>query len=167
MGFGLPPSSPRSRRGGTRRAPMAEINVTPLVDVMLVLLIIFMVTAPLLVTGVKVKLPETRAKALDQDSKPTVLSINRNGALFLADAPVSDAELPQALADLRTRLGPDEQLFLRADEGLGYGTVMRVMGELNRAGLDRVALVTTGDDGAGGNAGGAAATPVSAGSSSP
>jgi biopolymer transport protein TolR len=122
---------------------MADINVTPLVDVMLVLLIIFMVTAPLLVTGVKVKLPETRAKALDQDSKPTVLTVDDAGAVFLDDEPVSDADLPQRLVELRARLDPETQLFLRADTGLNYGRVMQVMGELNRAGLDRVALVTT------------------------
>ncbi len=140
-------SGPPSRQRGGRRAPMAEINVTPLVDVMLVLLIIFMVTAPLLVTGVKVKLPETRAKALDQDSKPTVLTIDESGAISLDEQPVSDAELPQRLVELRERLEPDVQLFLRADTGLDYGRVMRVMGELNRAGLDRVALVTTAESG--------------------
>jgi biopolymer transport protein TolR len=158
VALGLPPSVRRGRRGGGRRAPVAEINVTPLVDVMLVLLIIFMVTAPLLVTGVKVKLPETRAKALDADAKPTVLSVNRDGGVFINDQPITPADMPQALIDLRTRLEPDDQLFLRADAGLDYGAVMRVMGELNRAGLDRVALVTTGDDGAG------AAASVSAGS---
>jgi biopolymer transport protein TolR len=143
MGASLPPS----RRGGGGRAPMAEINVTPLVDVMLVLLIIFMVTAPLLVTGVPVKLPETRAKALDQDSKPTTLSIDNKGVVFIDDEPVTEADLPQRLAELRTQLKEDAQLFLRADASLDYGRVMRVMGELNRAGLDRVALVTTASDG--------------------
>jgi len=111
-------SGPPSGRRGRNRAPMADINVTPLVDVMLVLLIIFMVTAPLLVTGVPVNLPETRAKGLDQDAKPT----------GKPDAP---------------------QIFLRADTALDYGRVMRVMGELNRAGLNKVALVSTGgQDGA-------------------
>jgi biopolymer transport protein TolR len=144
MSMGLP----SSRRGG-RRAPMAEINVTPLVDVMLVLLIIFMVTAPLLVTGVPIKLPESRAKALDQDQKPTILSIDGEGALFVDDEPVPMDQLPERLVDLRNRLDPSEQLFLRADASLDYGSVMRVMGELNRAGLDRVALVTTGMGGTG------------------
>jgi biopolymer transport protein TolR len=138
MGMNLP-----SGRRGVRRPPMAEINVTPFVDVMLVLLIIFMVTAPLLVTGVPIRLPESRARALDQDRPPTILSIDREGALFLGDAPIDDAGLPEALAALRARLDPTEQLFLRADASLDYGRVMRVMGELNRAGLDRVALVTT------------------------
>jgi biopolymer transport protein TolR len=142
------PSSRRGGRGG-RRAPMADINVTPLVDVMLVLLIIFMVTAPLLVTGVPIRLPESRAKALDQDRKPTIISIDRDGALFVNDEPVADDQLPERLVDLRAKLEPDDQLFLRADSTLDYGSVMRVMGELNRAGLDRVALVTTGLGGSG------------------
>ena len=123
---------------------MAEINVTPLVDVMLVLLIIFMVTAPLLVAGVPVKLPESRAKALEQDKKPVTLSIDGKGEVFLDEAPVAQADLPQRLAELRERMDPETQLFLRADAGLDYGAVMRVMGELNRAGLNKVALVTTG-----------------------
>jgi len=123
---------------------MAEINVTPFVDVMLVLLIIFMVTAPLLVTGVPVRLPESRARALDQDQRPTVLSINQDGALFIDDQPVPESALPDRLNTLRAGLDESEQIFLRADASLDYGRVMGVMGELNRAGLDRVALVTTG-----------------------
>nr|WP_234149651.1 ExbD/TolR family protein [Sphingobium sufflavum] len=126
---------------------MAEINVTPLVDVMLVLLIIFMVTAPLLVTGVPVRLPENRAGALDQDSKPTVLSIDASGVVYMDDEPVNDADLPDRLAALKVRMAPDAQLFLRADGGLDYERVMLVMGELNRAGLDRVALVSTAQSG--------------------
>ena len=123
---------------------MAEINVTPLVDVMLVLLIIFMVTAPLLVAGVPVKLPQSRARAIDQDSKPVTLSIDGKGQVFLDEAPVTDVDLPQRFAELRQQLDPETQLFLRADSTLEYGRVMRVMGELNRAGLNKVALVTTG-----------------------
>jgi biopolymer transport protein TolR len=139
MGMNMP-----SKRRGGRRAPMAEINVTPLVDVMLVLLIIFMVTAPLLVTGVPVRLPESRASALDQDKKPTIVSIDDEGTVFVDDDPVSDDALPDRLNALRAGLNDEEQVFLRADAGLDYGRVMRIMGELNRAGLDRVALVTTG-----------------------
>jgi biopolymer transport protein TolR len=128
---------------------MADINVTPLVDVMLVLLIIFMVTAPLLVTGVPVNLPETRAKGLDADVKPTVVSIDRDGGLFIDDAQISDADLPDRLAEIMSaNAGKAEppQIFLRADTALDYGRVMRVMGELNRAGLNKVALVSTGGD---------------------
>lgn len=128
---------------------MADINVTPLVDVMLVLLIIFMVTAPLLVTGVPVNLPETRAKGLDQDQKPTVVSIDRDGGVFIDDAQISDAELPGRLDEIMSahagRPTPP-QIFLRADKGLDYGRVMLVMGELNRAGLNKVALVSTGTE---------------------
>ena len=107
------------------------------------------VAAPLLVTGVPVNLPETRAKGLDQDAKPTVVSIDRDGGLFIDDAQVSDAELPDRLSEIvAANAGkPDApQIFLRADTALDYGRVMRVMGELNRAGLNKVALVSTGSD---------------------
>ncbi|CAN5356409.1 protein TolR [soil metagenome] len=139
----LPPSA----RTRGRRAPMAEINVTPMVDVMLVLLIIFMVTAPLLVAGVPVNLPDARAKALDQDQKPVSISLDADGRLFVNDAEISSSDLPDRLTRIAAR-GADKppQIFLRADEALGYGRVMRVMGELNRAGLNRVALVTVSRD---------------------
>mgnify|MGYP001603689895 CR=1 FL=1 len=134
-----------SQRSGGRRAPMADINVTPLVDVMLVLLIIFMVTAPLLTAGVPVDLPDSRAKALEQDQKPVTLSIERDGKVYLDDAQLEDDRLAAALGDIAARASKDNppQILLRADRGLDYGRVMRVMGELNRAGLNRVALVTT------------------------
>jgi biopolymer transport protein TolR len=123
---------------------MAEINVTPFVDVMLVLLIIFMVTAPLLVAGVPINLPDSRAKALDQADKPVQISIDPAGKLFLDDAEISRADLPQRLADIATKGGAEgPQVYLRADRQLDYGEVMAVMGEINRAGLNRVALVTT------------------------
>jgi biopolymer transport protein TolR len=157
MAMNLSPGRRGRGRGGSGRAPMAEINVTPLVDVMLVLLIIFMVTAPLLVAGVPVKLPESHARALDQDKKPVTLTIDRQGQVFLDESPVSDDDLPQRMAELRQRLDPDAQLYLRADGGLDYARVMRVMGELNRAGLNKVALVTTGVSGG-------AAAPSTAGS---
>ena len=139
----------RRRRGRGGRRPMAEINVTPFVDVMLVLLIIFMVTAPLLVTGVPVNLPETRAKGLDQDAKPTVVSIDRDGATYVDEDAVSDADLPDRLAEIvAANAGKADapQIFLRADKGLDYGRVMRVMAELNRAGLNKVSLVSSPDD---------------------
>lgn len=134
----------QSSRAAQKRAPMAEINVTPFVDVMLVLLIIFMVTAPLLVAGVPINLPDSRAKALDQADKPVQISIDPAGKLFLDDAEISRAELPQRLADIAAKGGPESpQVYLRADRQLDYGEVMAVMGEINRAGLKRVALVTT------------------------
>jgi len=138
------PVSPRGRH----RAPMAEINVTPFVDVMLVLLIIFMVTAPLLMAGVPVNLPDSRAGALDQDQKPVQVSLDGEGRVFLDDDEVALAGLPERLAGIAAgRTGQDiPQVFLRADRGLDYGRVMTVMGELNRAGLNRVALVTVGGE---------------------
>jgi len=131
------------RRG--RRTPMAEINVTPMVDVMLVLLIIFMVTAPLLATGVQVDLPESKAAALEQNNEPVSISIDAGGAIFVDDAPVAadglGPRLQQIAAASREAGGP--RIFLRADQGLDYGQVMIVMGEINRAGLRKVALVST------------------------
>ncbi len=135
-----------SQRAARRRAPMAEINVTPMVDVMLVLLIIFMVTAPLLASGVPITLPDARAKPLDQDAKPIQLAIDAGGAIFLDDKPVSAEALPDALTRAAAR-GSNRQVFLRADAALGYGRVMRVMGEVSRAGLTRVAMVTIPPDG--------------------
>jgi biopolymer transport protein TolR len=130
------------RRG--RRTPMAEINVTPMVDVMLVLLIIFMVTAPLLVAGVPVDLPDSKAGALDQEVKPVQISLDRSGTIFLDEAPIAPEALGARLAAIaassREEGGP--RIFLRADTGLDYGRVMRVMGEINAAGLRKVALVS-------------------------
>jgi biopolymer transport protein TolR len=133
-----------SHRGRNRRAPMAEINVTPMVDVMLVLLIIFMVTAPLLVAGVPVNLPDSRAKALEQEKEPVQLSLDQDGKLFIGETAVPMADLPLRLAAIADSGGDKPpQIYLRADTGLDYGEVMLVMGELNRAGLNRVSLVTT------------------------
>ena len=140
MGASLPSSS-RHRR---RRAPMAEINVTPLVDVMLVLLIIFMVTAPLLVAGVPVDLPESRAGALDQQAEPVQIAIDSAGRITIDEEPIADAALAAKLAALAAQPQPAEgrRIYLRAYRSLDYGRVMRVMGELNSAGLNRVALVS-------------------------
>ncbi|MGP1282289.1 MAG: ExbD/TolR family protein [Parasphingopyxis sp.] len=147
MAMQLPSQSMRGRR-----VPMSEINVTPFVDVMLVLLIIFMVTAPLLASGVPVQLPESRAGALDQESEPTQIAIDRSGQIFVDDIAITDVELAQTLGAIAARpAGPDgHAVFLRADTTLDYGRVMLVMGELNRAGLNRISLLTTapGEDGA-------------------
>ncbi|HEV2746924.1 MAG TPA: biopolymer transporter ExbD [Allosphingosinicella sp.] len=131
------------RRG--RRTPMAEINVTPMVDVMLVLLIIFMVTAPLLVAGVPVDLPDSKAGALDQEQKPVQISLEASGAIFVDEVQLSEDELGQRLAAIAGASGEDggPRIFLRADRALDYGRVMRVMGEINAAGLRKVALVST------------------------
>ncbi|WP_417619166.1 protein TolR [Parasphingorhabdus sp.] len=134
------------RRGGRGRAPMAEINVTPFVDVMLVLLIIFMVTAPLLVTGVPVDLPESRANALEQEQEPVQISIDNEGRIFIDDEELSRGALDARLREIAADQNPEDprQIMLRGDRTLDYGLIMGVMGELNRAGLNRVSLVTTG-----------------------
>ena len=133
-----------SRRA--RRSPMAEINVTPMVDVMLVLLIIFMVTAPLLVAGVPVDLPDSKAGALDQEVEPVQISLDGAGALFIDEQPVPIGDLGARLAAIAAKAGEDggPRIFLRADRGLDYGRVMGVMGEINKAGLRKVALVSVG-----------------------
>jgi biopolymer transport protein TolR len=137
-----------SNKGRGRRAPMAEINVTPLVDVMLVLLIIFMVTAPLLTAGVPIDLPETRAKAVDQQQEPVQIAIDESGQTFIGDQAVPEDALPARLAEIAARKdgeGKPPQVFLRADQSLDYGKVMRVMGELNRAGLNRLSMISNAD----------------------
>ena len=141
-------SLPSSSRHRKRRAPMAEINVTPLVDVMLVLLIIFMVTAPLLVAGVPIDLPESRAGALDQNAEPVQIAIDSAGRITIDEEPIAESALPTKLATIAAQPQPAEgrRIYLRADRGLDYGRVMRVMGELNRAGLNRVALVSVGGE---------------------
>ena len=151
MGMSGPSGGAGGRRGrGTRRAPMSEINVTPLVDVMLVLLIIFMITAPLLASAVPVDLPESRAKPVEtEEQEPVQLSINGDDTIYIGEEIVPEAELParlDALAAAQKQGERPQQIMLRADKGLDYGRVMRVMGELNRAGLTRIALVTTGSD---------------------
>ena len=128
---------------GRSRAPMAEINVTPLVDVMLVLLIIFMVTAPLLTAGVPVNLPQSKAGALKQEKEPVTVSIEKSGQVFIGEDEVPADALGDRFAALARNEPP--QVYLRADRGLDYGAVMRVLGELNRAGLNKVALVSVGD----------------------
>ena len=138
-----------SRAARGRRAPMAEINVTPLVDVMLVLLIIFMITAPLLMTGVPINLPDSRAKALEQPRKPIQISIDAQGQVFVDDDAVTSADLPDRLSAIAAKVEPGgepQQIFLRADRALDYGSVDRLLGELNRAGLNKVSLVSTAAD---------------------
>jgi biopolymer transport protein TolR len=120
---------------------MSEINVTPFVDVMLVLLIIFMVAAPLLTVGVPIELPETRAKPLQGDNEPLTVSVKQDGRLFLQNSEVGlDTLTPKLVAIAKN--GYEERIFVRADKAVGYGDVMRVMGELNRAGFRRIGLVT-------------------------
>jgi biopolymer transport protein TolR len=122
---------------------MSEINVTPMVDVMLVLLIIFMVSAPLLTVGVPIDLPQTTAKSLNQDKEPLTLSVNLKGQVFLQNTEIPLEELVAKLkAITAARGGLDERIYVRGDRKVDYGTVMRVMGRLSGAGFRRVALVT-------------------------
>lgn len=141
MAMGPMPSGGRGRG----RAPMAEINVTPLVDVMLVLLIIFMITAPLLMTGVPVNLPDSRAKALEQPKKPVQISIDKVGTVYVDDKPVTPEALSARLDQIAVASPPGDpvQIFLRADRAVDYGRVAAVLGELNHAGLNKVSLVAT------------------------
>jgi len=126
-------------KGAGRYRPLAEINVTPFVDVMLVLLIVFMVTAPLLTSGVAVNLPKANAGNLPQDDKPLEISINHEGAIFIAEDQVSLEQLiPRLTAISGNR--KDIRLYIRADEKLGYGQVMQVIAAVNRAGFTKVAL---------------------------
>ena len=142
MAMGLAGGSGGRRGRGRRRAAMAEINVTPLVDVMLVLLIIFMVTAPLLTSGVPIDLPDSRADPLDQAPDQVTMSIDRTGFVFIDDAQVPEAQLPSAIAQLECGSAAAPLITLRADRALDYGRVMAVMGELNRAGCRSISLVT-------------------------
>ncbi|MGQ2931023.1 MAG: ExbD/TolR family protein, partial [Sphingopyxis sp.] len=139
MAMSGPSGGATGRRGRSgRRAPMSEINVTPLVDVMLVLLIIFMITAPLLASAVPVDLPESRAKPVEtEEQEPVQLSINGDDTIYIGEEVVPEAELParlDAIAAAQKEGERPQQIMLRADKGLDYGRVMRVMGELNRAG---------------------------------
>ena len=131
------------KRRHRRRPVMSEINVTPMVDVMLVLLIIFMVSAPLLTVGVPIDLPQTQAKSLDQDREPLTVSVNTRGQVFLQNSEIKVEELvPKLQAITQARSGFDERIYVRGDRKVDYGTVMRVMGRLSQAGFRRVALVT-------------------------
>ena len=140
-----PGSAAGGRRGRGRggRAPMAEINVTPLVDVMLVLLIIFMVTAPLLVSAVPIDLPDSRARPLDQQPDQVTVSMDLTGQIYLDHDKLAPGELADRLAGLVKGDKPP-LVTLRADKGLDYGRVMAVMGELNAAGVTQISLVTSG-----------------------
>jgi biopolymer transport protein TolR len=131
------------RRRHRRRPVMAEINVTPMVDVMLVLLIIFMVSAPLLTVGVPIDLPQTQAKSLDQDKEPLAISVNVKGQVYLQETEIGVDELvPKLKAITEARGGADERIYVRGDRQVDYGAVMKVMGRLSAAGFRRVALVT-------------------------
>lgn len=144
MAMSMAGSGGGGRRGrGGRKPVMAEINVTPMVDVMLVLLIIFMVSAPLLTVGVAVDLPQSKATSLDQDKEPLTVSVDDKGKVYLQNAEIPFDELVAKLkAVAEARGGFEARIFVRGDRKVDYGTVMRVMGQLSGAGFTKVALVT-------------------------
>ena len=137
-----------SRRKGSRtsrRAPMSEINVTPFVDVMLVLLIIFMVTAPLLAVGVPIELPDSEAEPVDQTPDQVTISLNADGVIFIDNDQVPVGGFPAALARIGCSNAKDQPLItFRGDQAVDYGRTMAVLGELNRAGCSSISLVTNG-----------------------
>ncbi|MGQ4273467.1 protein TolR [Terrihabitans sp. B22-R8] len=143
-------SGPKAGGGGSRRrgrrshrgaALNSEINVTPMVDVMLVLLIIFMVAAPMLTVGVPIDLPQSQAGALNEEKEPLTISVNTQGEIFLQETKVAVGELVPRLNAI-TNQGYEERIYVRGDRNVNYGQVMQVMGTLSAAGFRRVALVT-------------------------
>ena len=143
MAVGVVGTAPTGKHRGRRHAIMSEINVTPFVDVMLVLLIVFMVSAPLLTVGVPIELPQSQAKALQQDNEPLTVSVNFEGKIFLQNSEIKIEDLvPKLKAIADARKGTDEQIYMRGDRKVDYGTMMRVMGRLSAAGYHRVSLVT-------------------------
>lgn len=135
-------SRSRGRRTGGQYRPMAEINVTPFVDVMLVLLIVFMVAAPLLTAGVAVDLPESQAKQLqEEENKPIEISVDQGGKIYIGETEVSEQRLIPLLAAM-TEGQADRRIYIRGDQALNYGAVMKVIGAVNGAGFNKVALVS-------------------------
>ena len=131
------------RRKHHRQRVMSEINVTPMVDVMLVLLIIFMVSAPLLTVGVPIDLPQSQAKSLEQDKEPLTISVNEKGQVYLQNAEIGvDDLVPKLQAVAEARGGTEARIYVRGDKKVDYGTMMKVMGRLSASGFHRVALVT-------------------------
>lgn len=145
MGMSIGQSGGRSGRGHRRRgrhhALVSEINVTPFVDVMLVLLIIFMVAAPLLTVGVPIDLPETQARALNSETQPITVSINEQGQIYLQETEIGIDEVVPKLEAIAST-GYDERIYVRGDRTADYGTVMRVMARISAAGYRNLGLVT-------------------------
>ena len=142
MAMNVAAQSGRSRR--LRREVMSQINVTPMVDVMLVLLIVFMVAAPLLTVGVPIDLPQTKAKELNTDSKPITVSVTPTGDLYLGDQKVDIDGLTDAISK-QTVNGTDDRIYVRGDQTANYGAVMKVMGVLSAAGYSKIGLITAQD----------------------
>jgi len=130
----------RGRRRGANK-PMSEINVTPMVDVMLVLLIVFMVAAPLMTVGVAIDLPETQAQQLNTEQKPITVSVTPDGAVYIGDQPVQLDQLVATIAQQATN-GTEDRIYVRGDTSANYGAVMEVMGVLSGAGYSKIGLIT-------------------------
>ncbi|RFB75698.1 ExbD/TolR family protein [Methylovirgula sp. 4M-Z18] len=141
MAVGAGKKKGRRTRGVPRYGAMADINMTPFIDVMLVLLIIFMVAAPLMATGVPIDVPKTSAGALNVDQKPIAVAINERGEIYLQDQPVAEQDLIGRLQSLATA-GPDERIYVRGSKDINYGRVAQVMSMITSAGYKKVALVT-------------------------
>ncbi|MCZ4273670.1 protein TolR [Maritalea porphyrae] len=134
----------RGRRGKSQ--PMSEINVTPLVDVMLVLLIVFMVAAPLLTVGVPIDLPQSQAKSLNTESKPVTVSVTSSGDIYVGEDKIDPAELILTI-EAAAPNGTDERIYVRGDTVADYGSVMKVMGQLSGAGYTKIGLITEQEQG--------------------
>ncbi len=146
MGAGTgAPDRRKRRRHGSAYTPMSEINVTPFVDVMLVLLVIFMVAAPLLTVGVPIDLPKTEAKELKGEKEPLTISVTGKGSIFLQETEIPLNEVVPKLVAI-TQQGYDERIYVRGDQRANYGTIMKVMGTISAAGFRRIALVTELED---------------------
>ncbi|MBR0558180.1 protein TolR [Ciceribacter sp. L1K23] len=144
MSAGATGGSAGGRRGRGRRAkrgPVSEINVTPLVDVMLVLLIIFMVAAPMMTVGVPIDLPETQARAMNADTQPITISVNPAGEIYLQETAIAIDEVVPKLEAIATT-GYNERIYVRGDTTAAYGTVMKVMARISAAGFKNIGLVT-------------------------
>jgi biopolymer transport protein TolR len=135
----------RRRRGGTRHKPMSEINVTPFVDVMLVLLIIFMVAAPLMTAGVSIDLPQAKGKQMDMPKETLEIRVRPSGEVFIGETAVTLDKLGAVLRE-RAKGSTDEPVFVRGDKGVPYGRVMQVMGELQANGFRKLNMVTDGEE---------------------
>lgn len=142
MGMNVGSGGSGRRGSGSRHRPMADINVTPFVDIMLVLLIVFMVTAPLLTAGVPIDLPDSKAQAMSvEDNKPVEVSLDKKGNLFIGEQEVKRDRLITILGSV-TDNNPEARIYIRADQGLDYGEVMKVLGDINGAGFRKVALIS-------------------------
>ncbi|KAA0971139.1 protein TolR [Aureimonas fodinaquatilis] len=144
MSSGAAGGSSRNRRGRAKRQPMNEINMTPMVDVMLVLLIIFMVSAPLMTVGVPLQLPETNARALNADKQPITISVQADGKIYIQESEIPVDEVVTRLQAI-AQTGYEERIFVRADQAVEYGTVMKVIARISSAGFSNIGFVTAQD----------------------